>query len=432
MASEAVRISGHIIDTGQLARVLDTVLEHGADYEIARIEVGKRQADESEAVLVIRARDDQTLAGVLASISNFGAAPVHDSDAGTVLADLDGCFPEGFYSTTNLRTQVRLGGQWLDVAHPEMDCGIRVREDGPRLSPETVPMLDVRAGDQIVIGFQGIRVLPDRSLPSPGQPRQTFAFMSSQVSSEKPQRLLVRQVAEGMRACRERGAKICWVAGPALVHTGSVPAAVALVRGGWLQVLFAGNALPAHDIEANLHGTSLGISQSLGVPTEHGHSNHIRAINAVRRAGSIREAVERGIVTGGLMHACVRHDVELVMAGSVRDDGPLPDVLLDVMAAQRAMRLHVPEIGFCLVLCTMLHGIAMGNLLPAEVPLVCVDINPATVTKLADRGSAQALGVVTDVGLFLTVLAEELAPARLRVEQARSRASLPRSDDDLR
>lgn len=418
MPSETVKISGHVIDTGQLARVLDTILEHDADYEIANMEVGKRKTDESEAILVVHAVDDAALAGVLASISNFGAAPVHDSDARTVLADLDTCFPEGFYSTTNLRTQVRIEGRWLDVDQPEMDCGIRIREQGTRLAAETVPMLEVRAGDRIVVGFQGVRVLPDRSLPAPGQPRQTFAFMSSQVSSEKPQRLLVGRVAAAMRACRARRAKICWAAGPALVHTGSVPAAVALVRGGWLQILCAGNALPAHDIEANLHGTSLGISQSLGVPTEHGHSNHIRAINAVRRAGSIAAAVERGTVTGGLMHACVRHQVELVLAGSVRDDGPLPDILVDVMAAQTAMRRRIPEIGFCLVLCTMLHGIAMGNLLPADVPLVCVDINPATVTKLADRGSAQALGIVTDVGLFLTVLAEELAPVELAEELA--------------
>ncbi|MDP8930946.1 MAG: TIGR00300 family protein [Actinomycetota bacterium] len=422
MPSETVRISGHIIDTGQLARVLDTILEHDADYEIAHIEVGKRRADESEATLVVTADSEQALDGALATISKFGAATVQASDARIVPADLDSCFPAGFYSTTNLPTQVRVDGHWLDVARPEMDCGIRIVEDGAAARPETVPMLDVRAGDRVVVGFEGVRVLPERSLPAPGQPRQTFTFMSSQVSTEKPQRLLVRRVAEGMRACRTRGAKICWVAGPALVHTGSVPAAVALVRAGWVQILFAGNALPTHDIEANLHGTSLGISQTRGVPTEHGHSNHIRAINAVRRAGSIAEAVERKVVTGGLMHACSRQGVELVLAGSVRDDGPLPDVLVDVVAAQMAMRRRIPEIGFCLVLCTMLHGIAVGNLLPADVPLVCVDINPATVTKLADRGSAQALGVVTDVGLFLAVLAEELAPVELGEELSRADA----------
>ncbi|MDQ3932583.1 MAG: TIGR00300 family protein [Actinomycetota bacterium] len=422
MPSETVKISGHIIDTGQLARVLDTILEHDADYEIVHIEVGKRPADESEATLVVSADSQRALDGALASISNFGAAAVEASDARTVSADLDSCFPEGFYSTTNLRTQVRVQGHWLDLAGPEMDCGIRILADGGAVRPETVPMLDVRAGDRIVVGFEGVRVLPARSLPARGQPSHTFTFMSSQVSTEKPQRLLVRRVAAGMRACRARGAKICWVAGPALVHTGSVPAAVALVRAGWVQILFAGNALPAHDIEAQLHGTSLGISQTRGVPTEHGHSNHIRAINAIRRAGSIAEAVERKIVTGGLMHACTRHGVELVLAGSVRDDGPLPEVLVDVVAAQMAMRRRVPEIGFCLVLCTMLHGIAVGNLLPADVPLVCVDISPATVTKLADRGSAQALGVVTDVGLFLAVLAEELAPLELHEELVRADA----------
>lgn len=414
MPSETVVVSGHIIDSGRLARVLDTVLEHGGDYEIVDLAVGKTRDDESRATLVLRAGSPDGLAALLASISNFGAVAVHDRDATVVDADLAGCFPEGFYSTTNLPTQIRVGGGWLDVARPEMDCGVRLSGRGA----ETVPMPEVRAGDRIVVGHTGVRVRPERSLPSPGQPRQSFGFMTSQVSSEKPQRLLVRRAAEGMEACRTRGERICWVAGPALVHTGSVPAAVALVRAGYVDMLFAGNALPAHDIEASLFGTSLGVSQEHGVPTEHGHSNHIRAINRVRRAGSITAAVRQGLISAGLMHACVSHRVDLVLAGSVRDDGPLPEVITDVMAAQAEMRRRIPQIGFCLVLCTMLHGIATGNLLPAHVPLVCVDINPATVTKLADRGSAQALGIVTDVGLFLKELAEELAPRQLAQELA--------------
>ena len=416
MPSETVKMVGHIIDSGQLAAVLDAILEHGADYEIVDLAVGKQHADHSQVTIVVRADDEDVLVGALTSISNFGATSTEATDALTEVADRDGAFPTGFYSTTNLPTQVRIDGHWIDVALPEMDCGIRIDPDG---SAHTITVLDTRTGDRMVVGYEGVRVRPERSLPSPGQPRQ-FSFMSSEVSSEKPQRLLVGRVAHEMRACVERGERICWVAGPALVHTGSVPAAVALVRAGFLHILFAGNALPTHDIESNIFGTSLGISQAQGVPTEHGHSHHIRAVNEVRRVGSIPAAVEQGVITGGLMHACVTYGVEYVLAGSVRDDGPLPDVITDMVEAQSAMRALVPQIGFCLVVCTMLHGIATGNLLPAYVPLVCVDINPATVTKLADRGSAQALGIVTDVGLFLKELAEELAPQELAEELSRS------------
>lgn len=421
MVAETVQMVGHVIDTGQLARVLDTIVERGADYELLEMIVGKRHEDESRVTLSVSAATDERLADVLAAILDFGAVPTLQHDAHLEPADLDGCFPEGFTSTTNLRTQVRVEGQWIDVELPEMDCGIVVRrgEDG-RWSARTTPMLEVRAGDLVVVGFEGVRVDTERSVPA-GQPREeTFGFMSSEVSSEKPQGLMVRRVAEGMRQAKADGRKVLWVCGPALVHTGSVPATVALIRAGYVDVLFAGNALPTHDIENAIYGTSLGVSQALGIPTEHGHSHHIRAINAVRRSGSIAAAVEDGVITTGIMHACVQHDVDWVLAASVRDDGPLPDIVTDMQLAQTEMRRRVPEVGFALVVATMLHGIATGNLLPAEVPLVCVDINPATVTKLADRGSAHATGIVTDVGLFVKSLAEELAPTELREELARA------------
>jgi lysine-ketoglutarate reductase/saccharopine dehydrogenase-like protein (TIGR00300 family) len=422
VTSETVQLTGHIIDSGQLAGVLDTIIERGGDYELLDLRVGKRHQDESVARLSVSADSDAHLAEVLGVILDFGAVPVVASDARLDVADRDACFPEGFYSTTNMHTQVRLDGQWVDVELPEMDCGIRIRQDGDgRWSARTVPMLDVVAGDRVVVGFDGVRIRTGRNLPTAGQPRdEAFGFMSSDVSSEKPQALMVARVAQAMRDCRDAGRRILWVAGPALVHTGSVPATVALVRAGWLDVLFAGNALPTHDIENAVFGTSLGVSQALGVPTEHGHSHHIRAINRVRRAGSIAAAVEQGVITSGIMHACVRHGVDTVLAASVRDDGPLPDVITDMQVAQAEMRARVPDIGFALVVCTMLHGIATGNLLPADVPLVCVDINPATVTKLADRGSAQATGIVTDVGLFVKSLAEELAPAELAEELERA------------
>jgi lysine-ketoglutarate reductase/saccharopine dehydrogenase-like protein (TIGR00300 family) len=230
------------------------------------------------------------------------------------------------------------------------------------------------------------------------------------VSSEKPQTVLVRQVADGIRETRAAGKRILWVGGPGIVHTGAAPAMVALVEAGFVDVLFAGNALATHDIESSLYGTSLGVDLAHGRGVEHGHEHHIRALNTIRKAGSIRAAVESGVLTGGIMHALVTHEKDFVLVGSVRDDGPLPDVYTDVIEGQRAMRAGLADVGYCIMVATMLHSVATGNILPASIPLVCVDINPATVTKLADRGSTQARGIVTDVGLFLEQLALELLP----------------------
>jgi lysine-ketoglutarate reductase/saccharopine dehydrogenase-like protein (TIGR00300 family) len=289
-----------------------------------------------------------------------------------------------------------------------MDCGLVVATEDGRAVIRTVPVSDVRAGEAVVCGAHGVRVaLPPQA---PRGEEDDFGFMSSAVSSEKPQALLVRQIAERMREVRAAGQRVLWVGGPAVVHTGAAPAMVRLVDAGWVDVLFAGNALATHDIEAALYGTSLGVDLARGSGVPHGHEHHIRAINTVRRAGSIAAAVESGVLAGGVMHALVRAGKPFVLVGSVRDDGPLPDVYTDVVEGQRAMRAQLPGVGFCIMVATMLHAIATGNLLPASVPLVCVDINPATVTKLADRGSAQAVGIVTDTGLFLEQLARELVP----------------------
>jgi lysine-ketoglutarate reductase/saccharopine dehydrogenase-like protein (TIGR00300 family) len=303
---------------------------------------------------------------------------------------------------------VRLSGRWVDVEQPEMDCGLLVTGDDGGQRVRTVPVSDVRAGDGVVCGAAGVRVV---QVPSQQVDQgQVFEFMNSEVSSEKPQALLVRQVAEEMRVVRESGRKLLWVAGPAVVHTGAAPAMVALVEAGYVDVLFGGNAIATHDIESSLYGTSLGVDLSQGRGVDHGHEHHIRAINRVRAAGSIAAAVDQGVLTSGVMHALVRGGKQFVLVGSVRDDGPLPDVHTDVLDGQRAMRAALPGVGFAIMVATMLHSVATGNLLPASVPLVCVDINPATVTKLADRGSAQARGIVTDVGLFLEQLAGELCP----------------------
>jgi lysine-ketoglutarate reductase/saccharopine dehydrogenase-like protein (TIGR00300 family) len=404
-ATEILETRGHLMDSGVLARVLDDVLAYGGDYRIDRLDVGRAHDDESYARIAVTAADDAALARLLMRLQTHGVNQVDPGEALLREVEQDGVFPDDFYSTTNLETVVRLGHTWVPVEQPEMDCGLLV-EDG---RVRTVPVSDVRAGQQVVCGAGGVKVvlpLRDHSTTEGG----SFAFMSSAVSSEKPQSLLLRQIAAQLREVKADGGKVLWVGGPAVVHTGAAPAMVALVEAGYVDVLFAGNALATHDIEAALYGTSLGVDLAAGKGVEHGHEHHIRAINQIRKAGSIRAAVEQGVLTNGVMHAMVQHGKSFVLVGSVRDDGPLPDVHTDVVEGQRAMRAALPGVGFAIMVATMLHSIATGNLLPASVPLVCVDINPATVTKLADRGSGQAVGIVTDIGLFLEGLARELVP----------------------
>jgi lysine-ketoglutarate reductase/saccharopine dehydrogenase-like protein (TIGR00300 family) len=406
--SETVELNGHIIDSGSLSRVLDDVLDVGADYVIERFDVGKAPQDTSYARVRVTAEDEAHLERLLMRLQTRGANLVDPGEAVLLEVERDGVFPEDFYSTTNLDTQVRLGGHWVPVEHPEMDCGLVVSDQPDTtagVGVRTVPVSDVHAGDRVVCGSRGVRVLTQ---PRPVSDESVFEFMNSVVSSEKPQYLQVRQVAEQMRSVKAAGRKVLWVAGPAVVHTGAAPAFCALIDAGFVDVLFAGNALATHDIEAAVFGTSLGVDLSKGSGVEHGHEHHIRAINRIRRAGSIASAVEQGVLTSGVMHAMVRNEKPFVLVGSVRDDGPLPDVYTDVIDGQRAMRAQLADVGFAIMVATMLHAIATGNLLPASVPLVCVDINPATVTKLSDRGSAQATGVVTDIGLFLEQLAQEL------------------------
>ena len=403
-SSEVLETRGHLMDSGVLARVLDDVLAYGGDYRIDRLDVGRAHDDESYARLVVSADDDVALNRLLMRLQAHGVNQVDPGEALVREVAQDGVFPDDFYSTTNLETLVRLGSTWVPVEQPEMDCGLLLHAEG---RVRTVPVSDVKAGDRVVCGAGGVKVeLPHRE-PSAGD---TFEFMASAVSSEKPQSLLLRQIAQQMREVKSDGGKVLWVGGPAVVHTGAAPAMVALVEAGYVDVLFAGNALATHDIEASLYGTSLGVDLAQGKGVEHGHEHHIRAINAIRKAGSIAAAVESGVLTSGVMHAMVTNGKRFVLVGSVRDDGPLPDVHTDVIVGQRAMRAELPGVGFAIMVATMLHSIATGNILPASIPLVCVDINPATVTKLADRGSAQAVGIVTDIGLFLEGLARELVP----------------------
>ncbi len=410
MPSEPVEISGHVVDSGVLSALLDDVRDYGADYVVDELRLGKDRDDETYARIIVSAADDDALARLLMRLQTRGANLTQHEDADSALAEADGVFPDGFYSSTNLNSQVRVEGRWIDVDQPEMDCGIVLERggDGGPVRARTIPMSDVLTGMTVVRGVTGVRVATPATVT--GRRDEVFAFMDSAVSSEKPQALVVRQIAEQIRTVHREGRKVLWVGGPAVVHTGAAPAMVAMTDAGFVDVLFAGNALATHDIEAALFGTSLGVDLAAGHGVEHGHEHHIRAINTIRRCGSIAAAVEQGVLDGGLMHALVAGGKRFVLVGSVRDDGPLPDVYTDVLEGQRAMRAELADVGFCLMVATMLHSVGTGNLLPASVPLVCVDINPATVTKLADRGSSQARGIVTDVGLFLEQLARELVP----------------------
>ena len=397
---EDVKVTGHLIDSGIMTRIMDDIVALDGEFETISFEVGRTNEDPSCAVLRIRGTDEAHLDAILGEIGQLGAEPVDGADVRTSPAPADGVFPNGFYATTNLETAVRIGGRWTSVSDPEMDLAIVIDGDDVR----TVAMADVKAGQEIVVGHAGVRVRP---LERP-RDKQEFEFMNSEVSSEKPKALVIRDVAHMLKRVHKRGQKIIFVVGPAVVHTGAAEHLARLVKSGYVSVLFGGNAVATHDIESALYGTSLGITMDAGKPAAGGHEHHLRAINAIRGCGSIRDAVEQGVLTTGLMHTLVTTQTPYVLAGSIRDDGPLPDVITDVLEAQQTMRAHCQEAGACIMLSTMLHSIATGNMLPARVTTVCVDINPAVVTKLADRGSFQTIGIVTDVGLFLEMLADEI------------------------
>jgi lysine-ketoglutarate reductase/saccharopine dehydrogenase-like protein (TIGR00300 family) len=399
---EEVEVRGHIIDSLLLPKILDCITSAGGSFRIKNITVGQQRHDASFALIDVSADTREALDEILNAISDHGASPTHQSDATLLAADMDGAFPESFYSTTNQRTEVRLGDQWHTVNDQEMDCGIVV--DSPTGPARCIPMTEIRKDMLMVVGHTGVRVFPHERQ----RQGQVFEFMSSTVSTEKPKGIAIREIAHEMAAHRRDGGKTLVVGGPAIVHTGSGEHLCRLIRDGYVNRLFAGNALATHDIEQSLFGTSLGVNIDQGSLAEAGHEHHLRAINRIRRAGSIRAAVQSGVLTSGIMYECVNNDVEFLLAGSIRDDGPLPDVITDAIDAQRQMRQQIHDVTFCLMIATMLHSVAVGNLLPAWVKVVCVDINPSTAIKLSDRGSFQTVGLVTDVEPFLRALVGEL------------------------
>lgn len=406
MVTERLSIEGHLLDEHTLARVLTIFDEHRVKFQIKRFRIGEAANETSLIELILQSEDADALHRALAACEPFGARFATE-DARLAVADLDGVLPEDFYSTTNFSTDVRVAGRWIPVERLEMDCGIRIFEDDSgRTRAETCPMHRVRAGDRLVVGFDGVRVLPT---DEEEQDEDEFRFMSSEISSERPKGRMIQHCAQAVRHAKNQGKRVLFVGGPAIVHSGCAWVLAKLIELGWIDVLFAGNALAAHDIEASMLGTSLGVDISEGRSVPHGHTHHLRAINRVRRAGSIRAAVEQGLIPSGVMKACVEKPIPFVLCGSIRDDGPLPEVITDNVAGQDAMREHLPGVGVALMVATTLHSVATGNILPASVRTYCVDSDADTVIKLTDRGTHQAVGLVTDCEFFMKELLRHLA-----------------------
>ena len=397
---EVVEAQGHLIDSHIMEEIFDKVVEYNGRFEVEEFTIGRTNDDPTYLRLKIEAPTADELDHLLSHLVGLGCTPVDSGEALLGVVERDCCAPMDFYSTTNHRTLVRQRGQWLEAENQRMDALVVVK-NGAAVCRR---LRDIKAGDHVVVGMRGIRVVPEAK----ERDRHSFSFMSNEISSERRVETAVRQTAALIRRVREQGLKVVVVAGPVCVHTGGARGLSTLIRAGFVQVLLSGNALGVHDVESALLGTSLGIRMADGRQEEHGHRNHMRAINAVYHCGSIAGAVEQGRLQSGILYECVKKGVPFVLAGSLRDDGPLPDTITDMNLAQDAYAEHLKGAGIVLCLGTMLHSIATGNMLPSWVKIVCVDINPAVATKVSDRGTGQAVGVVTDVGLFLDNLATEL------------------------
>jgi len=399
---EVVEAEGHLIDSHVMEQIFDKVVESSGRFEVEQFRIGRTNSDPSYLRLRLETPTRQQMEHLLAQILPIGCSPVEGGDAALKPVERDRCAPEDFYSTSNHHTFVRIAGEWLEVSNQRMDAMIVVKQAGSA-APQAVcrRLRDLQAGDMVVTGMHGIRVAPE----SKERDRLAFAFMANEISSERQVETAVRQTAALARQAREQGKTIVAVAGPVVVHTGGVAGLSKLIRNGWVNAVLSGNALGVHDAEAALFGTSLGVRLADGRQEEHGHRNHMRAINAIYHAGGVRQAVESGRLPSGILYECVRANIPFVLAGSLRDDGPLPDTITDMNAAQDAYAEQLKGAGLVLCLGSMLHSIATGNMLPSWVKIVCVDINPAVATKVSDRGTGQAQGVVADVGMFLDLLA---------------------------
>jgi lysine-ketoglutarate reductase/saccharopine dehydrogenase-like protein (TIGR00300 family) len=429
--SRVVELEGHIIDSGMMQAAFGIIMDHGGSFDVEEFDIGRRKDEETYARLLVSAETQDDLQRILHDLHQQGANPADPADATLQPAPDDQVVPHGFYSTTNHPTQIRLQGEWIDVEQMEMDCAVVVEEDDPASDAETAGSAELRAdensaelradeksvraytkvlnaveeGDMIVTGNTGIRVQP------PERPRGqegAFGFMQGGVSAERPSESTIEQIAGAIEETKSKGGEVLVVAGPALIHSGAREDMARLVEDGYVDYLSIGNGFAVHDIERDLYGTSLGVNTETLDHARHGHKHHIYAISEIIRAGGIEAAVEEGLLESGVMYQCIENDVPYVIAGSIRDDGPLPDTITDAIEAQNAIREQAHEADMVLMLSTLLHSVAVGNCLPSTTRVVCVDINPSTVTQLLDRGSAQAVGMVTDIGTFVPILAEQL------------------------
>jgi len=395
-------VTGHLIDSGLLSRCLNLIIENGARYDMKHFEVGRRVEDTSSAHFTIHAADER-IDRIVSELVSLGCRLEGDDPVITKPSEADTTVPDDFYSTTNHRSEVRLKTGWVPVADQRMDACLVIDEKAG--TARCVKLRDIKKGDAVVCGGTGVRVYP----PTKAREAQDFVFMANDVSSERRVERMVTAIAQDMKEAKKAGGRIVVVAGPVVVHTGGGTHLGRLIRNGYVQALLAGNAVAVHDVEHALYGTSLGVTLQSGIPAHEGHMNHMRAINAINKCGTLAGAVEQGVLKSGVIYECVKAKVPFVLAGSIRDDGPLPDTIMDLIEAQTRTAEQLEGADMLLILSTMLHGIGVGNMTPSWVKTVCVDIHPAVVTKLVDRGSAQAVGIVTDVGLFLRILADELA-----------------------
>jgi lysine-ketoglutarate reductase/saccharopine dehydrogenase-like protein (TIGR00300 family) len=399
MVQETVTMEGHLIDSDILRRAFGKIVQEGGEFEVLEFRVGKTNEEASFARLSVSAPDPHALDRILEGLNYLGASTIV-ADAMFAAAEADGILPDEFYSTSNFDTFVRIHGRWEPARDQKMDCALVIR-DG---APACVKQGQVKKGEPVALRGPGLRVRP----PERSRDYSVFGFMSNDISAEINKGIAIKGTAREMRRAREKGEGIAVVAGPAVVHSGGEAHLARLVRDGWVDVLLTGNAFAVHDLEKSILKTSLGVCQLSGRAVEGGSRNHLFAINAVNRAGGVRKAVESGLVTTGVMYEAVKKGIPFVLAGSIRDDGPLKDTITDMIAAQKAYVEALKGAGVCLMLASALHSIAVGNLLPARVRTVCVDMTESVPVKLSNRGTMQAIGLVTDVGFFLERLEAEL------------------------
>lgn len=407
--SRTLRLEGHLLDSGLINRALDLVVESGGSFQVLNFNLGEQRQSTSAADVKVSAPDHDVMEEILSQLIDLGAVhlPQDERDAKLEPVTQTGVSPDDFYVTTIYPTEVRINGKWIKVENQRMDGAIAITHTPTGPVARCKLLRDLEVGEQVVVDVQGIRTIRKPELREQRN-TQEFSFMSAGVSSERRVELVVEQVAWELRQIRDHGGKVVVTAGPVVIHTGGGEHLERLIRLGYVQALLGGNAIAVHDIEQNLMGTSLGVDMKRGVAVRGGHRHHLKVINTIRRYGSIAKAVEQGVVKSGVLYECVRNGVPFSLAGSIRDDGPLPDTQMDLIKAQQEYAQMLEGADMILMLSSMLHSIGVGNMTPAGVKMVCVDINPAVVTKLSDRGSVESVGVVTDVGLFLSMLVQQL------------------------